>query len=119
MVAAPSSVATRRMDSAASPSASARPRAACTIRSLDSSPSGARGCRRAAGARWHAGSATTVPTPDTARTSPSWRRVASTLVAVAMATPHSWVIRRAEGTRSPGRSSPSLIRRRISPAIRR
>ncbi len=48
--------------------------------------------------------ATTVPTPTTARTRPSACNAASALVAVAMATPQSRVICRADGTRSPGRS---------------
>ncbi|MFK8846505.1 hypothetical protein [Streptomyces sp. Ac-502] len=41
------------------------------------------------------------------------------MVAVAIATPHSWVIRRVEGTRSPAASSPVSIRRRISATMRR
>ncbi|MFJ9839368.1 hypothetical protein ACIRYZ_02720 [Kitasatospora sp. NPDC101155] len=42
----------------------------------------------------------------------------STLVAVAIATPHSWVIRRVDGTRAPGFNSPAAILRRSSAAIR-
>ncbi|MET8624062.1 hypothetical protein ABZW30_09975 [Kitasatospora sp. NPDC004669] len=37
---------------------------------------------------------------------------------MAIATPHSWVIRRVDGTREPGFNSPAAIRRRSSAAIR-
>src|SRR6266508_4237932 len=117
MVATSSTVATRRIDRAASPSASATSIAARTIRSRLRS-----GWSRVVSRRLGTGIAavaTTVPTPGITRTSPSRRNAARTLVAVAIATPHSWVIRRTEGTRSPGRSSPASIRRRTSCTIRR
>nr|BFE81517.1 hypothetical protein GCM10020093_041180 [Planobispora longispora] len=60
-----------------------------------------------------------MPARGWARTTPSWLSVASALVAVARATPHSRAICRVEGTRSPGASSPSAILLRISAAIRR
>lgn len=60
-----------------------------------------------------------MPIRGTAVTTPSARSTASALVAVASATPNSWVMRRVDGTRSPGRNSPAAIRRWISAAIRR
>src|SRR6266498_3029637 len=62
---------------------------------------------------------TTVPTPCTARTNPSERRVASTLDAVASEMPHSRVISRADGTRSPSWSSPDEMRSRMAATSRR
>ena len=64
------------------------------------------------------GANTTVPTPGTARTRPSSRSAASTRDAVAIATPQRRVISRADGTRSPGASSPRSICARSSAAIR-
>lgn len=142
MGATPSSAATRRMVTGARPSASATAIAAWTIRSRVSPWSPPRGSLRrvrmgagaGAGAATGAGtgegavagrtgtgsgSATTVPAPGREWTRPSWRRVASTLVAVAIATPHSWVIARVDGTRSPGFRVPAAIRPRSSAAIRR
>ncbi len=111
----PSSAPSRRMVRAASPSASARVTAARTIRArwAVSSSAAERRPLPVAGR-----AATTVPTPGTARTRHSCPRVASTLLAVAMATPHRWVMARVEGTRSPGRSSPRSMRPRSSAAIR-
>lgn len=63
--------------------------------------------------------ATTVPIRGRASTRPSRRRVVRALVAVASATPHSEAICRVEGTRSPGASSPSAMRRRIAATMRR
>ena len=60
-----------------------------------------------------------APRPGSDRVTPSAFRVASTFVAVARATPHSRVMPRADGTGSPGRSWRSVIRARISSAIRR
>src|SRR6266540_4499681 len=62
---------------------------------------------------------TTVPTPCTARTNPSERRVARTLDAVASEIRHSRVISRADGTRSPSWSSPEAIRSRMAATTRR
>src|SRR5664280_2482735 len=107
MVAVPSSAATRRMDNAASPSASATSIAVATTRdrlSACSDTAGGPECGDGDGdsdgsigtgdGSIGAGSPpgrpdpTTVPMPGTACTRP-WRRSAvSTLVAVAMATPH-------------------------------
>lgn len=135
MVATPSSAAIRRIDRPVRPSASATATAARTTRSRLSSASASR--RRADVAAGRAGlagsgvpasglagsaipgSATTVPVPGTGRASPARCSAASTFVAVAMATPHSRVIWRADGSRSPGRSRPDAIRDPISSAIRR
>lgn len=113
----PSSTAIRRIDSAADPSASA---IAIAVRTTSSRVTSTRGrAPRTATSAGMAGDppATTVPTPCRAWTSPSCRNVVSTFVAVAIATPHSRVISRVDGTRFPGRSAPEAIRRRIASTI--
>ncbi len=136
IVATPRSTATRRIETAASPSASATAIAASTIAFGGERPVGARGRigrqpgRRGSRARrrrrgdrgrragWRP-RRRHVPTPGTARTRPWWRSSVSALVAVAIATPHSRVISRVEGTRSPGASSPASIRSRSAAATSR
>lgn len=82
MVEVARTVATRRIDTAGSPSASASSMAVRTMRPrLSAGPPPA--SPRPGAAR----SATTVPTPGTARTRPSPRSTDSALVAVAIATP--------------------------------
>jgi len=58
-----------------------------------------------------------VPAPGLVATTPWSRNAAITLVAVAIATPHSRVICRVDGILSPGRSLPLAIRSRISATI--
>ncbi|MDQ0994270.1 hypothetical protein QFZ74_005498 [Streptomyces sp. V3I7] len=107
MVATPSSAATRRIETAASPSVSATVTAASTIRSSvrAACPDGERLPRTArppAAAR----DSTIVPIPGTARTTPSRRSSVSTLVAVAIATPHRLVISRVGGVSGVSGASP-------------
>jgi hypothetical protein len=59
-----------------------------------------------------------MPTPGLVETTPSLRNRARALVAVAIATPHSFVISRVDGTRSPGRSAPVVMRLRMTAAMR-
>ena len=121
----PSSAASRRMDTASSPSASAiamAVRRTCfRFSACLGAPArrGLGGVVRPTGCFWPVRVLTTVPAPTFVSTSPSSRRAAITLVAVATATPHRWAICRMDGIRSPGRRSPVRIRARISATIRR
>ena len=117
MVATPSSAAILRIDTSAMPSVSAMPIAVATIRSRVSSTPSRRAGHPGAGRRPAAGDDGADAGPDRVR--PSCRRTARALVAVAIATPHWRVICRADGTRSPGASSPASMRRRMSSTTRR
>ncbi len=113
MVATPSRSASARMVSSASPSASASSTAARTTRCR------VRSCSEAVGLGfWPRARATTVPTRGSATTTPSLASSVSALAAVARATFQSRASCLVEGTRSPGRSLPSAMRRLRSAAIR-